>query len=151
MAQLFDLKLIGDKDLQKKLNKMSKTAQKKAVRPALRDSAKRTKARVLTNLGGGVVNVITGDTLAAFKSMGIRSFSRSSMLRVGMPLPTRDVLGISADDPFYYPIAIEYGHGSVRAKPFLRPAIDEHANAERAIIGRRIAAEMIRLGKKGIR
>jgi hypothetical protein len=49
--------------------------------------------------------------------------------------PTRDVLGISQSDPYYYPTVLEYGSSkrNIRARPYLRPALDENREKVRGI------------------
>ena len=152
MAQLFDIKVLGVKSLQKKLNRLAPAAQKKVIRKVLRASAKRGKARVLSNLSGHPVEIRSGVTYRAFRKAGIRSVARNRYeIRIGHVLPQPEDLGIvrkpgprGQNRGHYYPMAIEFGHGNVRPYPFLRPAIDEHKQQEYTIIaselGRGIAS-----------
>lgn len=177
MAQgSFDVTVLGVPGLQRKLDRLTRQAQAKAIRPAVRASAKRAHQRVLANIGGLKLRIITGRLLAAFKAAKIRAAGGRGMIRIGVTWPTRAELGIPAEDPNFYPVAIEYGHVirprgakpagsaeralrrnfkisgggfSVPAHPFLRPAIDEHRTAELAQLGRDIGAAIERLAAGG--
>lgn len=145
----FDISLLGDKALMKKFDKLQRGAQGKIIRPVIRASAKRAKQRVVENLSGAPVQVRTGKTLEAFQKAPIRSAKRDrDEVRIGQVLPDRDLLGISEDDPYYYPMALEYGHRRAPAYPFIRPAIDMHREKEIAQIGREIGQRMTVAAKK---
>lgn len=134
----FDLRLLGVPGLERKLKRLERATQRRIVRKALRESAKRVRVYVVTNLSGVKVNVDTGTLRDAFARGKIRGSTRRGVIRVGIQFPERDELGIHADDPYYYPTAVEYGHGKVPAYPYMRPAVDEHDTTERLLIGRAI-------------
>lgn len=136
MALVLDISVLGRKDLERALSRLESRTQKKVLRQALRKSAKRTQARVVDNLSGEKVGVITGQLREAFKKSKIRGATRRGTIRIGVEFPTRDALGIAADDPHYYPTAVEFGHGNVPPYPYMRPAVDEHRTKEIAEIGR---------------
>jgi len=140
---MFDFSVLGDRELSRKLRRLDEKIQKKITRQALRKSAKRAKGRIVDNLNSGTPAIVTGDTAQAFKDAKIKGTTRKGRIRIGVTWPERDALGITPDDPNYYPVALEYGHvaGSRPAAPpfpFLRPAIDEHTQSEYG----RIAADL---------
>lgn len=135
-----DISMLGDKELQRKLNRLASPRAKAVVRAALRKGAKRAKQRVIANLSGAPVQVRTGELRAAFANAKIRSERMRGAIRLGVTLPTRAELGIAAGDKFYYPYAVEYGHSGAPAYPFIRPAVDDHEAEEVAAIGRDIGA-----------
>ena len=144
-----DIQILGDRELQRKLARLEDKAQKKIVQSALRKSAKRAKDRIIGNIQK-LGLILTGQMLNAFKKMKIKSSSRKprKLIRIGPEWPDRSELGISPDDKYFYPTAVEYGHGNVKAYPFVRPAIDEHTQAEHAKIAKDIGAGIIRESKK---
>lgn len=133
-----DISVLGLPELERKMKRLEPKVQKNVVRQALRKSAKRTQTRVVANLSGLKVNVLTGALREAFASAPIRGRTRRGVMRVGIVFPEREALGILPSDPYYYPTAVEYGHGNVPPHPFLRPAIDEHEATETRLIGRDI-------------
>lgn len=138
MTGLVDISVLGDKELEKRLRRLEGKTQRKVVRQALRKSAKRIKTHVDTNLSGLKVNVLTGALREAFRNTPIKGATRRGVIRVGIPFPERELLGIAPSDPHYYPTAVEYGHGNVPPHPYLRPAVDEHKALEFTVIGRDI-------------
>ncbi len=141
-----DISLVGDKALLKQLANLGKPAtQKKAVRPALRKSAKRIKPRVVANLSGHPVATRTGRLRAAFAAEKIHGLPRSRVIiGMGFDMPTREALGIDPSDKYYYPVAVEYGHARGAGKaaapphPYIRPAVDSNRESELTLIGRDI-------------
>ncbi len=130
-----DISVLGDKELQKRLSRISDKMQKKIVRTAIRNSAKRAKDRIVANIQKqGLID--TGGMLKAFRSAPIRQSSRNprKLVRIGVAFPDRADLGIDPDEKVYYPTAVEFGHGGVPAYPFIRPAIDENKEQEHAQI-----------------
>lgn len=139
----WDIQLLGAKSVEKKFKKLARGAQGKIIRPVIREGAKRAKQRVIANLSGDPIAVRTGTTLAAFSAAPVRSGTRRrDFIRIGMMLPKREALNIPEDSPHYYPMALEYGHKNAAARPFIRPAIDNHAEAEKRIMGNEIGRRM---------
>lgn len=142
-----DISMLGNRELERKLQKLSNQVQKKVVRPALRKEAKRAKDRVVSNIQTkGLVK--TGKMLSAFQGSKIKAASRKNFIRLGIENPTRQALGISPDDKFYYPYAVEFGHPGASPKPFIRPAIDDHKTKSISDIGRDIGSGIEREGRK---
>ncbi len=125
-----DISMLGMPELERKLKKLVEKDQKAIVRSALRKSSTRNKNRVAANiLRMGLVE--TGNLYKSFKSA--KNISRSnnkSIIRIGIALPTRAELDIDPSDKFYYPTALEYGGHS-----YIRPAVDQHRDAEIRKIG----------------
>ena len=141
-----DISILGDKELQKKLDALEKGVAAKAVRPALRKESYRTRKRIVGNIQAeGLIK--TGVMVAAYAAAKVKSAGRRGIIRIGVENPTRAQLGIDADDQYYYPYAVEFGHDDVEPKPFIRPAIDEHKPQSLAAIARDIAAGILRLAK----
>lgn len=134
-----DISVLGDKQLERKLARLLAKTQKKIVRQAIRKEAKEAKKRVVGNIEKQDL-VKTRVMLNAYRSAKIRTASNKprSVIRIGVENPKRDDLGISADDKYYYPYAVEFGHSGAKAYPFIRPAIDEHQAKSK----RRVAAEI---------
>lgn len=149
----FDLSLLGDKALERKLERLGRSGARRVLSKALRNSAKRVKQRIVENATGKVLHVRRGVLVAALKKGKIRiaRAHRSKDIRLGYAWPTREQLGISEADKNFYPAAIEYGHGSVPAHPYIRPAVDEHKDQEfeaiRADVRKGILAEALRGSK----
>ncbi len=143
-----DISVLGDKELSAKLNRLAGKRAKSIVRSALRKAAKRTKSRIVQNLSGSPVGVVTGRTRAAFAATKIGAVRNRALIIQGVKLPTREALGIPSGDRNYYPNAIEYGHVGAPAKPFIRPAVDSNKDSEIRAIGKDIGAGLEREAKR---
>ena len=159
MANFIDIAVIGDKELQRKLKALDEKMQKKIVRKALRQAAKPvlSAARLLCPENTG--------RLRASLKLKVRRQKRG-VFGVEVITGTRQELGIRANDPYYYPAAVEFGHlvglrhrhreqkelrrlrkqGAlvVGAHPFLRPALEMNRSTGIAIAARVIASELKR-------
>lgn len=152
-----DISVLGDKALEKVLHDLDLKHQRKAVSPAMRGSAKRLKKVVITNIETRLINtpphIRTGTLRTAFKKMAIRAAKRHrAEVRVGVPLPTRELLGDKADPP-YYPTAVEYGHKGPRGVkvppyPYIRPAVDENRDEELRKIADDIGGRVLRMAPR---
>jgi len=124
MAGGVDISLIGDKELQRKFKTLVGKVQKKIARKAIRAGAKIVLADAKNR-----APVLSGKLK---KSLKVKAIKRSrSTIGVLVQTGTREKLNIPEGSKYYYPAAVEYGHGGVAAKPFLRPALD--TNADRAL------------------
>lgn len=152
MALAVDIKMLGDKGLERMLRDLPDKVQKKVLRTTLRAVAKTARDEAVRR-----VPRKTGNLAAALKRSRIRvgkGRGKGSRDRVSFvyDLPTRDLLDIPADSKWYYPAHLEYGHGTVAARPYLRPAVDE--NLERFYKFMRssmrigIRAQALKLAKK---
>jgi len=123
---IVDIRAFGNKELEKKLGNVVDKTQKKIVRAALRKESTRVKKRIVANIVR-LDLIDSGMLLNGYKSAKTKSASSGkNFIRLGVENPTREALGIAPDDPAYYPYAVEFGHVGAEAKPFIRPAIDEH-------------------------
>ena len=137
-----DIRILGDKELSRKLKRFPGKVQTKLVRAELRKSAKRTHQRIVEAVSGGVVGIDTGGLLTGFAGVRVRTRldRRRAYVAGYVPLPEREPMGIDAKDEWYYPLALEYGtkerkgRGSVTAYRFTRKAVDDHRPAEIAAI-----------------
>lgn len=134
MAKTIDVMVFGDKQLQRRLSNLILKLQRKVVRKSLREAA-----RPIHAASKAKCPVLTGRLR---KSIKLRAMRRARG-RFGMRIitGTREELGIPADEPYYYPAAVETGHGNVPAYPFLRPAL--HENRGKAL---KIACQFLRQG-----
>ena len=149
-----DISMLGDKELQRKLNRLTGPRAKAVVRQAIRKSVKRAQKRMVAKLSGAPVNVDTGRLRAAIGSNKIENASSRYVVYLGVPMPTREELGIAPSEKGYYPYSLEFGyvHGltgeKIRAYPWIRPSIDETEDSEKAQIGRDIGKGIERLARK---
>lgn len=128
-----DIKVLGDKKLQKKLNRLTEKVQTVAMRKALRDTAKMAKKRVDSNLAAVSPGEFGSGRLA---SLGSKVRARppgtrtpKGLLRAFVVLPSRDQLNIEGDDP-YYPAFLEYGNPpTLDGRRMLRNALDSRKGA----------------------
>jgi hypothetical protein len=161
VADFINVKLLGGQELQNMLNKLPEKAQKKVVRQSLRKSTKRIHGVMTQKLSGFPVMPQTGRLLIAMSGKKPKMHSRRDVIRYGIPLPTRDELGIPEDDRGYYPTAVEYGHDLVRGgrvvghvppHSYMRAAVDENVDTEfrqiGADLGKGIPKEAARLARK---
>lgn len=133
----------GFAELEKKLHRIVEKTQKTIVRGALRKEAKNVQGRIVDNIQR-LDLIDSGMMLAAFEATKIKSAARKGFIRVGPELPSREALGIDPKDKYYYPYAVEFGHVGADAKPFIRPAIDEHKDQSFKDIGEDIGKRIER-------
>ena len=70
-----DISMLGDKELQRKLNRLASPRAKAVVRSAIRKAAKRAQRRMVTNLSGNPVGMDSGQLLAAIKGAKVANAS----------------------------------------------------------------------------
>lgn len=149
MALEVDISVVGAPELIAKFGALEAKMQTKIARAAMRASAKRIKARVVANVSGQPVGVFTGRLLAAFTRAKIKTErAKQGGIRLGVALPTRAELGIRPDEKGYYPTALEYGTDKMPARPYLRPAVDNHRDQELTQIGKEIGQAVETEGHK---
>ncbi len=114
---MFDLKLLGDKRLARKFNKLALRFQVKALR-----EAGKAALRPVASLAKVRVPVASGRLRASIK---VATFSEHRGRTIGAAVitGTRKQLRIAADDKYYYPFAIEYGSKQRAPNSFLRSAL----------------------------
>lgn len=142
-SKFVDISMVGDKELERMFRdlpvklqtKVVRQANTKAIRPILRS----VKARV---------PVLTGVLKRGLKSRAMKRKRRNSPIGRFLLLPLRADLGIKADDPYYYPAAVEYGHDNVAAVRFLRDGFDAAEEEAFGILKKEIGAGVEREAKK---
>ncbi len=143
---VIDISILGDKALERSLSQLHDRIQRKVVRQALRKSMKRANGYVVQNLSGIPVSPDTGRWLMAQSAQKPVVDGRSrTRIRLGIPYPTKEQLGIPAKDKFFWPNAIEYGttktrqgRGPLPAFAPVRRAINENTAKEHRLIGNEI-------------
>lgn len=111
----FDIRILGSRRLQKKLNKLERRVQGRIMREAAKDAMK-----PVVQVAKQRAPVETGKTQKYIKAAAYSSRNGvGAMVRTG----TRRQMGIEPDDPFYYPAAHEYGTSKMPARPFMRSAL----------------------------
>lgn len=155
MPLIVDIKMLGDKELERQLAKLPEASQKKPVRSAMRGSNNRLKKAIVA-----AAPVATGKLKAALVATKVKSGRRSrSYLQSIWPLPRRELLGIPQDTTEkkqgYYPTAVEYGTKTCPPQSYVRATVNAMHDAEVAKIsddiGKGIIREAKRLAGKGIK
>lgn len=120
----FDISILGDKELVKRLRKLEFKTERKYVKKAMRESMRnvlrRSKAMAPVRTGAlrKGIKLRAGKTRYGVHRMVVRTGTRKEM-----GLPEYDPDG-SAAARFYYPAHIELGTGKTRAIPFLRKPLE---------------------------
>ena len=143
-----DIRVLGAKELERKLGNLVEKTQKTIVATALRKETYRTRRRIVQNIvSRGLIK--TRILLKGYQGAKVkRARSGKNFIRMGVENPTRAALNIAADDPYYYPYAVEFGHAGAEPKPYIRPAIDEHRDQALGRIGNDIGSGIVREAMK---
>lgn len=152
---MFNLEVLGDKELDRILAKLPDKVQARAIAPALRASNKRFQTVAVQKLSGFPVQPQTGRLLIAMAGQQIAKVKmrRELGVKFGLKFPEREQLGIDPKDKYFYPAAVEYGHikgkGKAAAPPrsYLRAAVDENLGTERQKIAQDIKKRGARIRK----
>ena len=152
-ADFFDIRLLGEKDLVDVLKGYPVKIVSGFLRTSFRAASRRTLDRVLQHLSGNPVGFRTGALFTAFAQTKIRaSFKKKTgLLKVGIQWPTREALGLTEEKrQEYYPSIVEYGSPkiNVKARPYLRPSIDNFKVSELQIIRSDIRRAIVRKWKR---
>lgn len=147
MANVFDIKMFGDKALQRKFNRLPEVVQREILPPIMKRSLNRMIALVALAWSGGIVQEKSGRAADAFAKVKVKVFTGSSakdMIGFATALPDRESLGIDPKDKWYYPVLIEYGvsrgKAQFAAKAPIRKTVEANSDREIAIIGRELGA-----------
>lgn len=158
-GDIIDFKFLGGKEMGILFQRLARNASSKAVRPAVRRSARRLKAKVLLKTEGTLFTQPTGNLSRALDAEKIRTkiWKRTGTVSVDWPLPSRSALGISGEAKGYYPLHVEFGHskglrgGVVPPKSYLRSTVNEERASENQKIGREIGKRMIKQAQREAR
>lgn len=151
MAGMFDLKVFGDKELERAMARLPGELQGKVMRTSVRKSANRINNRILINASGGIVDEDTGRMVAAFEAKSARTKQTQDGDMIGfIKLPTRAELGIPRyeGDTEYYVTIVEHGSPTQPPRPFIRNAVDDTADEETRRIGNDIGAGAERIWER---
>lgn len=112
----FNISMVGDRKLQRKLASLRKVVQTPIVRDSMAHAMKPVQEMAQAN-----APVLTGRLK---KSIKIGSFSaKGGVIGAAVRSGTRRQLRIEPSDPYYYPAALEYGTAKKPAKSFMRAAM----------------------------
>ena len=117
---MFDAALLNDKALLRELDGLPEKLQTKALRQALRDKGK----EILQDARGNA-REITPRLARSIKLRTLKSKTRGN-IGVAIMTGTREELGISPSDRYYWPAAIELGTKHIRPRVFMRRALAKH-------------------------
>ncbi len=143
-APFIDISVIGDKELARALAKLPDKYEGKAVRPALRASAKRVKLHVIQAFSGNPIGVRTGRTLMAIIAQKVHAIPRKGgWIGAAFDWPGRESLGVAPGDDGYWPMILEYGSPDnperYPAYAPVRSTVNRMEQRELATIGHAIA------------
>lgn len=134
----FDISLLGDVELERKLQALPEKLERKVIRQAIRKGGQPILRDARAN-----ANKLTG---AMARSIKLRAMKRKKG-RIGVRIQTgtRLELGIRADDPYYYPAIVEFGDGDTR-RPyrFMRGALDRNQHRSLTVMRDEIARGIAR-------
>lgn len=125
-----DLRLLGDKQLQRKLLKLERSAQGKAMKAAAKSAMEPVR-----DLAKQRVPVDTGRLQ---KSIRVGIARMKNKVGAVVSTGTRKQLKIKQDAKGYYPAVIEYGTKDRPAKSFLRSSLFDRRAAALGILRREI-------------
>lgn len=114
MAKEFDIRMLGDREIERAFRRIELKMQRKLIQQAAMKAAEPVLAAAKSR-----APVLTGkmrDSLHIAKLKGVRG-AAGAVIQTG----TRADLGVPSDAEYFYPAVIEYKHA-----PFMRPAIDEN-------------------------
>ena len=136
-----DIRVFGDKDLQKQLKKLPDRLQNRILKQAIKKGAKITLQRTKT--------IVPKETGRLSESLKVKPIKRSRV-KIGYQVltGTREELGIPAGKKGYYPMAIETGTKNRPAKPYMRPALDQTENQVLGVIKGAIKSKLDKEARK---
>lgn len=131
---VIDISLLGDKKLERALAKLPPLSQVRAVKPAIRKSAKRMRPKV-----AAATPVNTGRLKQEMETAPIRGTTKKGLIRIGMvqPLEAREAIKLNV---------LEYGSAQRGLAPtrFVRNTVDKNASAEHRQMGKDIGHEIVK-------
>ena len=130
----FDIKLLGDKKLQRKLNKMDKRVAGKVLKQSMKSAMEPVR-----ELAARRAPVRTGKLRKSIRTAVYsgRNFA-GAVVRTG----TRAQLGIEPGDSYYYPSALEYGTSKIRPRSYMRSSLYDRRKMVLAAVGREIKSRL---------
>ena len=133
----FRVQIIGDKEMLRRLNRLSGAKVRAVARPAVRFA--------MTPINKAAKAKVPRDSNALQKSLGFKAVPAKNVKNkgdvVGGIRPrkgfARQVNGRTRD-PRFYAHLVERGTKNMRARPFLRPAIDANASLSLSRFGKKM-------------
>ena len=141
MADGFDISLLGDKALSRKLAKLPAAVQRKVLRPALRKGGKVILEAVRRN-----IPVDEGKLRKTLKLRALKA--KRGRIGVEVRTGTREELDIPAGAEGYYPAHVELGTRNRSATPYLRPAMDDKESQVVSLLKTEIGLGITREAKR---
>ncbi len=114
---MFDLKMLGQKDLERKLGKMDSKLQSKVMKEAMKTSMQPVQALAKQRA--------PHDRGLLRKSIRIAVSSKRSGVSAMVRTGTKKQLKIPMNEKYYYPTAHEYGTRYMPARSFLRSSLND--------------------------
>lgn len=127
MPKFISIEMLGAPELQAALKDLPIAVQRKIVRAALREAGRPMLSDAKTK-----VPVDTGKLRDSLKLRALKPKRGSFGVRIATG--TRQELGIKADDPYYYPMAVETGTRKMSPRSFLRWAFQKNKTRALTII-----------------
>jgi HK97 gp10 family phage protein len=136
---LIDISILGDKKLQKKLNKLIDKDAKKIVVQSVRTGANIVKERAQSLAPQGK----TGRLKSGLR---LRTSTRRNRLAVFIQTKKRSHFNIAANSKFFYPAIVEFGapRSNIPANSYLRRAMEERRERALTVIRRNIKVKLLR-------
>jgi len=144
MASVCVMTVQGAAELERKLLTLERKIARKVVRQALRKGAKIVQGA--TKIGAPVK---TGRMRKSIMIRKPRGRDRPGTYSLAVLFDTARYPGLikysRAGKRYFYPAAVEYGHGDVAGHPFVRPAFESREAEARSLILSDIAAGIERV------
>jgi hypothetical protein len=147
MALGFDISVVGDKELERRFARLSRTVQRKLILKTFMHTIRRLKNEVLINLSGRVVQERSGRYVTAMESQSIKKFTSDFLVARSFDMPRRAKMGI-VEANGYYPAYLEYGTQKMPAFAPIRKAVNKVERRELAFIADDLARQIARAFKK---
>lgn len=137
----YEITLQGSKELARLLTSLPKAMEEEIVKEACDAGAEVVLASIQSR-----TPVRTGKLREKLRIVPARARYRG-LISALVTTPTRAELGVSKDDPYYWPAALEYGHSrkladgrikSTKAFPFMRDGFDAAENQAADTVRRKV-------------
>lgn len=122
-----DISVLGDKVLSRRFNALASKMQAKILKKTFRVIAKDIKASANSRIPIGPSKEKGRHLKGALKVRVPKK--KKGLVSIEVQTPQREVIGVSPDDEFYYPSALELGSKKQREESFLRVGLDENRGA----------------------
>lgn len=128
----FDVRVTGENELKRKLNRLSEQMRNRIIGVALKAGARMIHTEMLLNLSGRIVQERTGSLVNAMeKQKPVLLRARNPDVRtVGIKMPERSALGIKdrgdGGGDSYPPAILEFGSRFMPAFAWARRSADEN-------------------------